>query len=86
MTISLLVDDDIEYAELLGKVLEHAGLEIALCHSGRQALLEVSKRRFDLALMDVAMPDMDGFATLYQTEKAERSAGHHAHLSYRGFG
>jgi two-component system response regulator CpxR len=70
MTISLLiVDDDVEYAELLGKVLAHAGFETALCHSGRQALLEVSKRRYDLALMDVTMPDVDGFATLYQLRR-----------------
>jgi two-component system response regulator CpxR len=58
MTISILiVDDDVEYAELLGKVLTHAGFETALCHSGRQALLEVSK------------PDVDGFATLHQLRR-----------------
>lgn len=65
----LIVDDDVEYAELLARVLAHAGFETAVCHSGRQALLEVSKRRYDLTLMDVTMPDVDGFATLHQLRR-----------------
>lgn len=70
MTISiLLVDDDIEYAELLGMVLKQAGVEVALCGSGRLALQEVSSKTFDLILMDVAMPEMDGFAALYQLRR-----------------
>jgi DNA-binding response OmpR family regulator len=65
----LLVDDDIEYAELLGMVLKQAGVEVALCHSGRKALQEVSRKRFDLILMDVTMPEMDGFSALHQLRR-----------------
>jgi DNA-binding response OmpR family regulator len=65
----LLVDDDIEYAELLARVLKQAGLEVALCDNGRRALQELSGRRFDLVLMDVAMPEMDGFSALHQIRR-----------------
>jgi DNA-binding response OmpR family regulator len=68
-TSVLLVDDDIEYAELLGAVLKQAGIAVALTHSGRQALLEIPKAPFDIILMDVTMPDMDGFATLHQLRR-----------------
>jgi DNA-binding response OmpR family regulator len=68
-TSVLLVDDDVEYAELLCRVLRQAGLEVSLCHSGRQALTEVSRGRFDLLLMDVSMPELDGFATLHQLRR-----------------
>jgi DNA-binding response OmpR family regulator len=69
----LLVDDDVEYAELLGKVLEHAGMDVFLCHSGREALAQISSRPFDLVLMDVAMPSMDGFATLHQLRRTSET-------------
>jgi DNA-binding response OmpR family regulator len=68
-TSILLVDDDVEYAELLGAVLRRAGMEVSFCHSGRQALQEVSKGAIDLILMDVSMPEMDGFATLHQLRR-----------------
>jgi DNA-binding response OmpR family regulator len=70
MTISiLLVDDDIEYSQLLGRVLKQAGLEVALCGNGRLALQELSRRHFDLILLDVAMPEMDGFSALHQIRR-----------------
>lgn len=70
MTISiLLVDDDVEYSELLARVLNQAGLEVALCGNGRLALQEISRRRFDLILMDVAMPEIDGFSALRQLHR-----------------
>lgn len=69
----LLVDDDVEYAELLGKVLERAGMDVSLCHSGREALDQISGRPFDLVLMDVAMPRMDGFAALHQLRRTSET-------------
>jgi len=70
MSLSLLlVDDDVEYCQLLSKVLRQAGAEIVICHNGRIALEETSKRHFDLIFLDVAMPEMDGFAALHQLRK-----------------
>ncbi|GGH17309.1 response regulator transcription factor [Silvibacterium dinghuense] len=68
-TSILLVDDDIEYAELLGVILHQAGIHVTLCHTGKQALQEVASAPFNLILMDVAMPEMDGFSALHQLRR-----------------
>jgi DNA-binding response OmpR family regulator len=65
----LLVDDDSEYADLLGRVLRQAGLDVALCGNGRLALQEISRNNFDLVLMDVTMPEIDGFSALHQLRR-----------------
>jgi two-component system response regulator CpxR len=65
----LLVDDDLECSQLLSQVLQHAGAVVSICGDGRSAMAEVSRRHFDLILLDVAMPEMDGFATLYQLRR-----------------
>jgi DNA-binding response OmpR family regulator len=65
----LLVDDDAEYAALLKKVLEKDGLCVSVCQTGRQALDAVLKQSFDLILLDVTMPEMDGFTALQRLRK-----------------
>jgi DNA-binding response OmpR family regulator len=65
----LLVDDDLEYSQLLCKVLEHAGAIASICGDGRSAIAEASRRHFDLILLDVTLPEMDGFATLHQLRR-----------------
>ncbi len=65
----LLVDDDLEYSRLLGQVLEHAGIGVSVCSDGAGALEQVAKRRFDLILLDVTMPKMDGFRVLRELRR-----------------
>ncbi len=65
----LLVDDDAEYSHLLRRVLERAGAEVSLCAQGRQAIAAVAQKDYDLMLLDVAMPEMDGFAVLHQLRR-----------------
>ena len=60
----LLVDDDAEYAQLLSRVLQRSGISVSTCGDGRQAIEQVSRGAFDLLLLDVTMPVMDGFITL----------------------
>lgn len=61
--VVLVVDDERSGAEALGILLEQAGYEIISAHSGREALTRASERPPDLVLLDVMMPDMDGFET-----------------------
>lgn len=42
---------------------------MSVCSSGRSAIEEVSRRPFDVILLDVAMPQMDGFAALHQLRR-----------------
>lgn len=57
----LVVDDDPTARLTLGETLEGLGAEIVIVGSGSDALRQVLKRDFALILLDVRMPDMDGY-------------------------
>jgi PAS domain S-box-containing protein len=56
----LVVDDGTENRELVRLVLEETGLEVTEAENGQRALDAVSRQVFDLILMDMQMPVMDG--------------------------
>jgi CheY-like chemotaxis protein len=57
----LIVDDDLETVRLIGLMLERRGYEISAAQSGAQALARVQEDNPDLIVLDVMMPDMDGY-------------------------
>lgn len=57
----LIVEDDATLAYALGAYLEMKGFEIVLANNGAKGLAEFRKYPFDLCLLDIMMPDMDGF-------------------------
>ena len=57
----LVVDDEKEIAELVSVCLTSEGYEVITCGSGLDAYDAVCRRRIDLALLDVMLPDIDGF-------------------------
>lgn len=57
----LIVDDQPEIAELLRLYLEKEGFGIFEAHDGMDALMYISKEKFDLVLMDLMMPIIDGY-------------------------
>jgi diguanylate cyclase (GGDEF)-like protein len=59
----LIVDDTHENMEIIGKMLEQEGYDLYLADNGVSAIDLVEKIDFDLILMDIMMPDMDGFET-----------------------
>ncbi len=59
----LVVDDRSSNLSALAALLEPLGQEIVLASSGREALRHILQREFAVILMDVQMPDMDGFET-----------------------
>jgi len=62
---SLLVVDDIEAnRDVLSRRLERQGYAVATATGGRQALELLRTQPFDLVLLDIMMPDMDGYAVL----------------------
>ena len=60
----LVVDDEPNILELLATSLRFAGFEVATATNGREALAEARRLRPDLVVLDVMMPDMDGFAVV----------------------
>jgi DNA-binding response OmpR family regulator len=58
----LVVDDDENILNLERTILEQKGFEVTTADGGREALRLVAEQRFDLILLDVMMPEIDGFA------------------------
>jgi two-component system KDP operon response regulator KdpE len=60
----LVVDDQDDIREMARLVLADAGYEVVTASSGRQALALARGSSFDLVLLDINMPELDGWATL----------------------
>ena len=58
----LVVEDDLDIQELLKNFLQEVGYEIVLASDGVEALSTFSSAQFDLVLLDVMLPKIDGFA------------------------
>lgn len=58
----LVVDDEKEIADLLEIYLKADGWEVVRCDNGKDAVQAVEAEPFSLALLDVMLPDMDGFS------------------------
>jgi CheY-like chemotaxis protein len=63
----LVVDDDPHVLELFAVLLESAGYAISRATSGREALKSLRRERFDILVLDLEMPDLDGFDVLKTT-------------------
>lgn len=67
----LVVDDGAENRELMRLVIEEQGIETDEAGDGVEALMKVASQQYDLILMDVQMPRMDGYSAV----KAIRDQG-----------
>ena len=56
----LIVDDNIDIAELESYILKEEGYETVITHSGEEALEIINKEKFDLILMDIMMDGISG--------------------------
>jgi len=65
----LIVDDDLETLRLVGLMLQRQGYEILAANNGNQALLQARSEKPDLIVLDVMMPEMDGFQFSQQLRK-----------------
>jgi class 3 adenylate cyclase len=60
----LVVDDNRVNRLLLGRALEQLGHTVTFAENGREALAALGRRRADLILLDIEMPEMDGYQVL----------------------
>ncbi len=69
MTRLLLADDDIELCQLLNEYLSNEGFDISLAHDGSAAAKSILAQDFDLMILDVMLPNLNGFEVLKEVRK-----------------
>ena len=65
----LIIDDDVDTLRLVGLMLQRQGYEISAASNGSQGLAKALEERPDLILLDVMMPDMDGYEVARRLRK-----------------
>jgi signal transduction histidine kinase/DNA-binding response OmpR family regulator len=73
----LVADDNAVNGELVAKLLRREGHAVALAENGNQALAALDTGAFDVVLMDVQMPELDGLAATAAIRDRERASGKH---------
>ena len=73
----LVAEDNLVNQKVAVRILEAAGHQVAIANSGTEALQRLEEQPFDLVLMDLQMPEMDGFHTTRAIRERERRSGKH---------
>jgi len=73
----LVAEDNAVNQQVAAGLLERAGHEAVVAGNGREALALLEKEAFDLVLMDVQMPELDGLETTAAIRERERATGGH---------
>ena len=76
--LRILLTDDVPMNQMVAaRLLEKQGHLVRVASSGREALAALEREGFDVALLDVEMPDMDGFETTAAIRAREKATGNH---------
>ena len=73
----LLVEDNPINQKVASRVLEKAGHKVTIAGNGVEAITQVSDSLFDLVLMDVMMPEMDGLTATVAIRESEQGTDRH---------
>jgi DNA-binding NtrC family response regulator len=65
----LLVDDEVVFTTNMGKLLTNRGYKVTAANSGDAAIQALEKENYDVVVLDLKMPGMDGLATLKEIKK-----------------
>ncbi len=81
----LVVDDNIDAAESISLLLDLLGCQVQVAHDATSALALAPQLRADLVMLDIGLPDMDGYALL-QDLKTFHQLGHTCFAAVTGYG
>jgi two-component system sensor histidine kinase/response regulator len=73
----LLAEDNVVNQKVTVRLLEKRGHTVVVANNGIEALAALTEHTFDIVLMDVQMPEMDGFAATQAIRDAEKATGAH---------
>jgi DNA-binding response OmpR family regulator len=65
----LVVDDDKSILRTFTRILQKSGFEIDVAETGKEAMEKTEKKHYDLALVDIRLPDIDGTDLLVKLKK-----------------
>jgi len=68
----LFAEDDLNLGSILNDFLAVKGYEVTYCKDGIEALSAFSKSKFDLCILDVMMPKLDGFSAAHEMRKTDQ--------------
>jgi CheY-like chemotaxis protein len=75
MPTILVVDDYSVTIRVLSTQLRKGGYDVVTASNGSEALSQLEQQKIDLAIVDIAMPDMDGITLLEQVRSNQQLAG-----------
>jgi CheY-like chemotaxis protein len=75
----LVAEDNAVNQLLISRMLEKRGHQVSVARNGHAALAAIEKERYDLVLMDVQMPEMDGLEVTVAVRKQEKERGDGSH-------
>jgi DNA-binding response OmpR family regulator len=70
----IVIDDDKSILRTFTRILQKSGYEIDVAETGKEAIDKSKKKCYDLALIDIRLPDMDGTDLLIKMQQTMRSA------------
>jgi CheY-like chemotaxis protein len=76
----LVAEDNVVNQRLVERLLQKQGHRVVVVGNGREAVNALERESFDLVLMDVQMPELDGFQATAVIREREKVSGRHLHI------